>query len=264
MQTSRVLQEHERGDVSILGWVHTADGREPDVRKRPAPTARSLHSRLMHISTAPSILYFGTPVVVVSTLNEDDTPNLAPISSVFWLGWRCVIGVAAISKTTENLIRTGECVLNLASESMAPGVDNIALTTGSEPVPPTKQVRGYRHVKDKFRKAGWSSQPADLVRPPRVRECPAQLEARLEAVYEVGANNAAVQGRSLMAELRVLRAHMSPSILHAERPDHVDPDKWRPLIMSFQKFYGLGSQLQPSRLSSVPEGLYRTVEVPTE
>ena len=40
----------------------------------------------MHKTIEPSILYFGTPVVLISTLNEDGTSNLAPISSVFWLG----------------------------------------------------------------------------------------------------------------------------------------------------------------------------------
>ena len=48
----------------------------------------------------PAILYFGTPVVLVATRNADDTFNLAPISSIFWLGWRCMIGVAASSKTS--------------------------------------------------------------------------------------------------------------------------------------------------------------------
>jgi flavin reductase (DIM6/NTAB) family NADH-FMN oxidoreductase RutF len=39
-----------------------------------------------HVQTDPAILYFGTPVVLLSTRNEDDTANLAPISSVSWLG----------------------------------------------------------------------------------------------------------------------------------------------------------------------------------
>ena len=36
-------------------------------------------------------------------------------------------------------------------------------------------------------------------------------------------------------------------------PDRIDPDKWRPLIMSFQNFYGLRSQLHESTLAKVPE-----------
>jgi flavin reductase (DIM6/NTAB) family NADH-FMN oxidoreductase RutF len=60
----------------------------------------------MHIKSEPSILYFGTPVVLISTKNENGTDNLAPMSSIFWLGWRCTIGLAAASKTTQNLMQT--------------------------------------------------------------------------------------------------------------------------------------------------------------
>jgi flavin reductase (DIM6/NTAB) family NADH-FMN oxidoreductase RutF len=35
----------------------------------------------------PSILYFGTPVVLISTLNQDRSVNVAPMSSAWWLGW---------------------------------------------------------------------------------------------------------------------------------------------------------------------------------
>ena len=69
----------------------------------------------MHKISEPAILYFGTPVVLIGTTNEDGSYNLAPMSSVFWLGWRCVIGLAASSQTTKNILRTGECVLNLAA-----------------------------------------------------------------------------------------------------------------------------------------------------
>ena len=31
----------------------------------------------MHINSEPNILYFGTPVVVISTVNEDGSYNLA-------------------------------------------------------------------------------------------------------------------------------------------------------------------------------------------
>ena len=47
----------------------------------------------MHLTREPAILYFGTPVVLISTLNPDGSANLAPMSSIFWLGWRCMIGL---------------------------------------------------------------------------------------------------------------------------------------------------------------------------
>src|SRR5262249_61643519 len=88
-----------------------------------------------HMIGEPPILYFGTPVVLISSLNEDGSANLAPMSSAFWLGWRCILGLAASSRTTENLRRTGECVLNLPSEEQVDAVDRLALTTGADPLP---------------------------------------------------------------------------------------------------------------------------------
>ncbi len=97
----------------------------------------------MHQLSEPAILYFGTPVALLSTLSEDDSPNLAPISSVFWLGWRAVLGISAASKTTANLRRTGQCVINLPSIREADAVNRLALTTGSNPVPEgKKRLRG--------------------------------------------------------------------------------------------------------------------------
>jgi flavin reductase (DIM6/NTAB) family NADH-FMN oxidoreductase RutF len=89
----------------------------------------------MHITTDPPILYFGTPVVLISTENEDASANLAPMSSAWWIGHRCVLGLANGSCTTQNLRPTGECVLNLPSASLVENVDRIARTTGSDPVP---------------------------------------------------------------------------------------------------------------------------------
>ena len=40
-------------------------------------------------------------------------------------------------------------------------------------------------------------------------------------------------------EVRVTRVHAHPEIMMEGEPNRIDPDKWRPLIMSFQQFYGL-------------------------
>ena len=45
----------------------------------PTPPNRS------HVTGEPPILYFGTPVVLISSINEDGSANLAPMSSAFWL-----------------------------------------------------------------------------------------------------------------------------------------------------------------------------------
>ena len=213
----------------------------------------------MHRTHEPAILYFGTPVVLISTLNEDGSANLAPMSSIFWLGWRCMIGLAATSKTTENIIRSGECVLNLPSADMADAVNRLALTTGSSPVPDGKLRRGYRHCADKFGLAGLTPQRSETVGAPRAHECPVQMEARLEGAHQLGAREG--RGGAMCFELRIQRVHLDDAILMRDEPNRIDPDLWRPLIMSFQKFYGLGPQLEPSVLAQIPEALYRTPDI---
>lgn len=212
----------------------------------------------MHIQVEPSILYFGTPVVLLSTLNQDGSANLAPMSSVWWLGWNCMLGLGARGHTAQNLQREKECVLNLPSVLQVDAVNRLARLTGSNPVPPHKQAMGYRHEKDKFGVAGLTATSSELVRSPRIAECPVQLEAVLETVRPFGTRPDKPCG-ALAFEVRVVRAHIEDSILIPGVANHIDPDKWRPLIMSFCHFYGLGDQVWESTLAEIPEEAYRPV-----
>jgi flavin reductase (DIM6/NTAB) family NADH-FMN oxidoreductase RutF len=215
----------------------------------------------LHTSIEPGILYFGTPVVLISTDNEDGSANLAPMSSAFWLGWRAILGLNARSKTTENLIRARECVLNLPSDALAANVDRLALTTGSDPVPPVKVQRGYRFEPDKFGVAGLTPIASEVVAPPRVAECPVNLEAVVEDVRSLAAADEAQRGKILVFEVRVVRVHVHDDIRMPATTDRIDPDAWRPLIMSFQELYGLGPRVHRSTLAQVPERLYRGPDI---
>lgn len=211
----------------------------------------------MHRTIDPAILYFGTPVVLVSSSNEDGTANLAPISSAWWLGRNCVLGFAAASKTPANILRTGECVLNLPSVEQVAAVDRLAKTTGADPVPAYKHAMGYRHEKDKFRASGLNPIPSERVAPPRATECPVQLEAVLEARHSLEASNPDRAGRLLALEVRIVRVHVDERVMMKGHEDRIDPDLWRPLIMNFCRFYGLGKEVHPSRLAEIPESAYR-------
>ena len=216
----------------------------------------------MHVATEPAILYLGTPVVLISTVNEDGSYNLAPMSSAFWLGWRGILGLAAQSKTPQNMRRTGECVLNLPSADLVSAVNRLALTTGTNPVPPGKLARGYRYEKDKFGISGLTPVRSETVAAPRVLECPVQLEAVVEASHGVAEDDNALRGRVATFEVRIQRVHVEESLRLAGEPNRIDPDKWRPLIMSFQKFYGLGEgELHDSKLGQIPEKMYRSPDV---
>lgn len=201
----------------------------------------------MHKTIDPTILYFGTPVALVSTRNDDGSANLAPMSSVWWLGWSCMLGLGQMGQTSANLLRTRECVINLPSADQVAHVDRLAMTTGRDPVPDKKRAWGYRHERDKFEIAGLTPTPSDIVSPPRVAECPVQMEGILHDARPFGKN---VSANAF--EVHIVRLHVDESLLVAGRDParpHIDPVKWRPLIMSFCRFFGLGREIHPSRLA---------------
>jgi flavin reductase (DIM6/NTAB) family NADH-FMN oxidoreductase RutF len=225
----------------------------------------------MHASITPSILYLGTPVVLNSTLNENGSYNLAPISSAIWLGWRCLLGFEAVSKTPQNMIRTGECVINLPSADQVDAVNRLTMLTGSNPVPPGKSLRGYRHCQEKFDAADLTPVPSETVAAPRALECPIHLEAKVANVHRVMADeyDYSIHDRSvectlegiICIEVRITRVHVHPSIVMDGHPNRIDANRWRPLIMSFQRFYGLGDELTVSKLARIPESMYRSPDI---
>jgi len=199
----------------------------------------------MHVVPGLKVLYFGTPVVLISTLNPDGSANLAPMSSAWWLGQSAMLGLGDASQTSANLKRHGECVLNLPSSAMAAAVDRIALTTGRTEVIERKRVQGYRHVADKFALGGLTRQESELVAPPRVAECPIQLECRVSARHPFGSPGVGATG----FEVSVLRTHVEKDLV-IPGTAYVDPLRWDPLIMKFTEFFGGGSNVHESRLAA--------------
>ena len=53
-----------------------------------------------------------------------------------------------------------------------------------------------------------------------------------------------------MFEVHIVKLHVDENLLvnGGSRP-HIDPLRWRPLIMSFCRFFGLGGEVHPSRLA---------------
>jgi hypothetical protein len=52
-------------------------------------------------------------------------------------------------------------------------------------------------------------------------------------------------------EVHIVKLHVEETLLVGDesRP-HIDPVKWRPLIMSFCRFFGVGDEVHPSRLAA--------------
>ena len=203
----------------------------------------------LHRVVEPRVLYFGTPVVLVATTNPDGTANLAPMSSAWWIGNSCMLGLDATSQTTLNLERTRELVLNLPDATLVDAVDRLAGFTGSDIVPPHKAAKGYQYLADKFGQARLTPVDSDLVVPPRVRECPIQLEARVERIHPFSGPGSGV----LAIEVSIVRTHVREDMLVVGSDRHIDPEQWDPLLMKFTHFYGQARNVHPSRLAEAWE-----------
>jgi flavin reductase (DIM6/NTAB) family NADH-FMN oxidoreductase RutF len=197
-----------------------------------------------HLAITPSILYFGTPVVLLTTENEDGSANLAPMSSAWALDQVVVLGLGAQGHTARNLTVRPDLVINLPGPRQWAAVERLAPLTGSDPVPPHKQG-AFRFEPAKYEAAGLHPEPAELVRPPRVAECPIQLEARAALVRPDAT------GAFLIVEAHVLKVHADPRIV-IPGTQHVDPARWSPLIYNFRHYFGLGPELGHSFRSETP------------
>ncbi|MGW2182375.1 flavin reductase [Streptomyces sp. NPDC001732] len=85
------------------------------------------------VSIEPSVLHFGTPVVLLTTENPDSSVNLAPISSAWALGQVIVLGLGPDGQTARNLTARPELVINIAAPGQWQAVERLAPLTGRHP-----------------------------------------------------------------------------------------------------------------------------------
>lgn len=183
-----------------------------------------------------------------------------------------MLGLGAASHTTKNLLRTSQCVLNLASDDMTDAVNALARTTGAKEILTAtpeeglnyfKRTNGYSYIQDKFSHAKLTPVKSDLIKPARALECPAQMEGELVGVHtmmqDVGVES------FLALEIKILRTHVHEEIRMDGFPNRIDTDKWRPMIMSFSELYGLKpNRVVKSVLAGIEEEEYRGFSNPVE
>ncbi|WP_433246961.1 flavin reductase family protein [Streptosporangium sp. CA-135522] len=208
------------------------------------PGDASTDTTIDHVTIAPSILYFGTPVALLATENDDATFNLAPMSSAWALGQVLVLGLGAEGQTAHNLATRPDLTVSLPSPQQWQPVERLAPLTGRDPIPDHKQG-AFRYEPDKFGAAGLRPEPSHLVRPPRVAGCPIQLEARVTRIRPDATDD------FLIIETQVLRVHADPRIV-VPGTQHIDPAAWSPLIYNFRHYHGLGPELGHSFRSQTP------------
>ncbi|MDN0081746.1 flavin reductase family protein [Crenobacter sp. SG2305] len=184
-----------------------------------------------------SALYFGTPVMLISSLNPDGTSNLSPVSSYWALEDSLLVGLGTSGRCYHNLLSQPEAVLNLPDASLWTNVEAIAATTGCETVPPDKELMGYRFEPNKFACAQLTPLTSEQVSPLRVLECPVQIEAKLISMHKIGGEDGACSA----AEFRALRVHVHTQLLN--KVGRISLKHWKPLYYVFRHYHTLGACL---------------------
>ncbi len=195
-----------------------------------------------HQSIWPSILYFGTPIALVTTMNIDGTANIGPMSSAWALGYTVLMGWESTAHTLTSLERERECVINLPGPELVEQVEKLASLTGGNPPAPHK-ADTFRYEPDKFGAAGLTPTAAETVKPPRIAECPLQLEAKVTAIHQPATRPDGEYFR--IVETHVERVHAHPSIVKPQT-NHIDPQHWSPLLYVFRHYFGTGPKLARS------------------
>ncbi len=189
---------------------------------------------------SPEILYFGTPVAVLSSLNPDGTTNLAALSSFWALGDRLMLGLTVFGQSAANLRRHGQCVVNLPSSRQWREVERLGHTTGRTPLTDYHRTAGILHAKDKFAASGFTPLPAQYVAPARAAQCPVQIEADVIAIHP-----ASEDAPFVYIETRKLLVHAHRDVLNSSAT-RFDIGAWSPLFYVFRHYFGKGSHLGTS------------------
>ncbi|RXG22044.1 flavin reductase family protein [Leeuwenhoekiella aequorea] len=147
------------------------------------------------------------PIAFASTLDAEGRPNLAPYSffNVFSSNPPVVVfspvrrGRDNTTKhTLENIIATGEVVINSVSYAM---VQQMSLTSTD-----------YDAGVDEFVKGGFTKEASELVKPYRVKEAPVQFECKVKDVVALGTAGGA--GNLVICE--IVKIHLQKAILNAD------------------------------------------------
>lgn len=148
------------------------------------------------------------PVCFASTINKEGEVNLSPFSFFNMFSSNPPIVIFSPSRrvrdnttkhTLQNVLEIPEVVINIVSYDM---VQQTSLASCE-----------YLKGTDEFIKAGFTKEPATLVKPPMVKESKARMECKVLEVKSLGDTPGA--GQLVICE--VLKLHIDDNLLNAEK-----------------------------------------------
>ena len=182
----------------------------------PAQEMRSIdpasHS-VLEIYKLMTGLIVPRPVALVSTIDKEGIPNVAPFSFFCGVGSNppTVLFCPSLRSSGDqrkdslrNVEQTGEFVINIVSDSIAAATNAAAADVGPEV--------------DEFKLAGLTPLASEVVKAPRVAESPAQMECKLLQIVFTGEGTGA--GVIVLGE--IVRFHVLQEL---EANFRIDPAK---------------------------------------
>lgn len=148
------------------------------------------------------------PICFASTIDKDGNVNLSPFSFFNMFSYIPPIIVFSpvhrmrnntTKHTLQNVTAIPEVVINIVTYDM---VQQVSLSSCEFP-----------HGTDEFIKAGFTKEPSVLIKPPRVKESPVQLECKVIEIKPLGAGGGA--GDLVIAE--VMMIHVNDEILNDDK-----------------------------------------------
>ncbi len=144
------------------------------------------------------------PICFASTVDARGNVNLSPFSffNLFSSNPPVIIFSPArrvrdntTKHTLQNILEVPEVAVNIVTYDM---VQQVSLSSCE-----------YPKGTDEFTKAGFTKEPSQLIKPPRVKESPVQMECKVIEVKSLGTEGGA--GNLVMAEILVM--HISKNVL---------------------------------------------------
>ncbi|MTI88586.1 MAG: flavin reductase family protein [Balneolaceae bacterium] len=145
------------------------------------------------------------PIAFASTINQQGKVNLSPFSyfNVFSTNPPIVVFSPARSGRTNETKHTLDNVLEVPEVCIGivnhPIVEKMSLASTAYP-------KGV----NEFVKAGFTEQPSEVIKPPRIRECPISMECTVDEVIALGDQG----GAGNLVVSRVQRIHINKEYLN--------------------------------------------------
>lgn len=177
---------------------------------------------MMKIAENPFTALFPCPVVLITCTDPAGIPNIITLA---WVGVACSnpptisLGIRPSRHSYRILEDVGEFVVNIPTKEILKEVDYCGSVSG-------KDV-------DKFSEIGLTPEPALLVKPPLIGECPVNIECILKQKINLGTHNL------FLGE--IVQVHVDQDILNEK--GNIDFTKLSPFVYNQGEYWSLHQKI---------------------